>query len=121
MIITKPGSPHLTFVRNASVESVVQPVAFEVDVLGYAVVERVVAEVVAVQLPRKIRVPDVIDLWYPGEHVAGRRVRLGGRRRRGRARLEQINGSIVRALIGPGCSSWRYLFNAVQLRAPLIR
>lgn len=97
-----------------------QPVAFEVDVLGYAVVERVVAEVVAVQLPRKIRVPDVIDLRYPGEHVAGRRVRLGGRRRRGRGRLEQINGSIVRVLVGPGCSSCLTPFNC-GLGAPLIR
>lgn len=67
--------------RHAGVESVVQAVTLEVDILGYAVVERVVAEVVAVQLARQIRVPYVVDLRDPGQSVAGGRVALGGRHR----------------------------------------
>lgn len=34
--------------RHAGVESIVQSIAFEVDILGYAIVERIIAEIVAV-------------------------------------------------------------------------
>lgn len=72
------SSSHLAFVRHARVKPIVEPVAFEVDVLRYAVVERVIAEVVAVQLAGQIRVPDVVDLRDTCEDVAAGRVRLPG-------------------------------------------
>lgn len=72
--------------RHAGVESVVQAVALKVDILGDAVVERIVAKIVAVQLARQIRVPYVIDLRNPRQSVAGGRVGLARRRRR---RLEE--------------------------------
>lgn len=70
-----------------------EPVAFEVDVLGYAVVERVIAQIVAVQLAGQIRVPDVVDLRDTREDVAARRVRLpaGGRRCCGRLRAKIVS------------------------------
>ena len=77
--------------RHARVESVVKTVAFEVDVLWYAVVERIIAEIVAVQLARQIRVPDVIDLRDSREDVSGRRVRLGGHCR---GCLDKVTNSI---------------------------
>lgn len=61
---------------NTGVETVVEPVALEVDFVAgrNAVVERIIAEVVAVQLARQVRVPDVVDLGNPREHPGGRRV-----------------------------------------------
>lgn len=74
-----------------------EPVAFEVDVLGYAVVERVIAQIVAVQLAGQIRVPDVVDLRDTREDVAARRVRLpaGGRRCCGRLRAKKGISSVI--------------------------
>lgn len=53
---------YLTLVRNAGVEAVVEIIAFESDVFGHSVVKGVAAEVVAVELPREVRVVDVIFL-----------------------------------------------------------
>lgn len=78
------SSSHLAFVRHARVKSIMEAVAFEVDVLRYAVVERVIAEIVAVQLAGQIRVPDVVDLRDACEDVAAGRVRLPGSHRGGR-------------------------------------
>ena len=76
--------------RHARVKSIVEAVAFEVDVLGYAVVERVIAQVVAVQLAGQIRVPDVVDLRDTCEDVAAGRVRLPASRHGcGGGRLEE--------------------------------
>lgn len=72
--------------RHAGVESVVQAVAFEVDVFGYAIIERIITEIVTVQLARQIRVPYVIDLRYPRQCVPGRSIGLS---RRDRRRLEK--------------------------------
>lgn len=53
---------HLAFMRNAGIETIVQVITFKVDVFWDAVVEGVAAEVVAVQLPREVRVVDVVLL-----------------------------------------------------------
>lgn len=52
IIVVNELITHLALVRHAGVEPVVQSVALEVDVLGYAIVERITAEVVAVKLAR---------------------------------------------------------------------
>lgn len=76
----------LTFMRNASVESVVETVALEVYLFGHGIVERIVGEVLSVQLPRKIWIKDVVDLGNSGQLWFGR----VGRRR----------GSIDRFIFG---------------------
>lgn len=58
---------YLAFVRNARVETVVQPIALEVDFVRYPIVERIVGQVVAVQFSRQIRIVHIIDLGDPRE------------------------------------------------------
>jgi hypothetical protein len=41
---------YLAFMRHAGVKSVVQTVAFEVDILGYAIIEWIITEIITVQL-----------------------------------------------------------------------
>lgn len=68
-----------------------QAVAFEVDVLWYAVVKRIIAEIVAVEFTGQIRVPDVVDLRDSGEDVARRPVRFSAHRC---SRLRKIKQSV---------------------------
>ena len=41
-------SHYLALVRDAGVETVMQPIALEVDLVGHPIVERVISEVIAV-------------------------------------------------------------------------
>lgn len=51
---------YLTLVDNAGVETVVQPVALEVYVFGNPFIERIVRQVIAVQLLGQIGIPNVV-------------------------------------------------------------
>lgn len=68
--------------RYARVETIVQTVALEVYVFRQAVVERIVAQVEAIELPWQIGIPNVVDLWDPGQRVTRRAIGLARRRRR---------------------------------------
>jgi len=39
---------YLAFVRHAGIKSVVQAVAFKVDILGYAIIEWIITEIITV-------------------------------------------------------------------------
>lgn len=78
--------------RHACVKAIVKTIAFKVDVLRYAVVKRIIAEIVAVQFTRQIWVPDVIDLRDSCEDVSSRRVRFAGHRC---DRLKKITNSVL--------------------------
>jgi len=69
-------------VRHAGVKTVVQAVALEVNILGYAVVEWIIAEIIAVQFARQIRVPYIINLRNSCQSVPGRSVGFDRDRRR---------------------------------------
>ena len=70
---------NLTFMRNARVEAVVKSVALEIDLFGNGVVERIVGQVVSVELAGQIRIVHVIDLRNSSQVLLGRVV--GYRRR----------------------------------------
>lgn len=50
--------------RHARVETIVQSVAFEFDILGHRVQERIFRQVVTVQFPGQVRIVHVVDLRY---------------------------------------------------------
>lgn len=56
---------YLAFVNDAGVESIVKAIAFELHLVRWrdASVERIGAQVVAVEFTRQVRVPNVVDLW----------------------------------------------------------
>ena len=68
--ISRPET-HLTLVRHTGVESIVKSIAFESYVFGNAVVKGVFCQVIAVEFPRQIWVPNVIYLRYSREHWFG--------------------------------------------------
>lgn len=65
---------YLTFMRNARVEAVVKSIALEINFfgVGHGVVERIVGEVVSVELARQIRIVYVIDLRNASQVLLGR-------------------------------------------------
>ena len=56
---------YLALVRYTGVESIMQSITFEVDVIRDPIVERVVCEVVSVQLSWQVGVKYVVNLRYP--------------------------------------------------------
>lgn len=67
---------YLTFVGHAGVKSVVQPVTFEVDLMGHRVQERIFRQVVPVELSGQVRVVHVVDLRYARQRGLGGRGRV---------------------------------------------
>lgn len=67
---------------HTCVKSVVEPITFEIDVFGHTAVERIVAQVVAVQFSRQVWIPYVIDLRYSRQRVPRCGICIGRWRRR---------------------------------------
>jgi hypothetical protein len=72
LVMTGDGTSHyLALMRDAGVETVVEPIALEVDIVRHTIIEGIIGEVIAVQFSRQIGVMHVVDLGDPRERGLG--------------------------------------------------
>lgn len=65
-------APHyLALVRDTGVETVVEPITLEINLIRNTVVEGIIGEIIAVQFSRQVGVEHIVNLGNPRERRLG--------------------------------------------------